>query len=181
MPDTRLLIEPKIDGCAIALQYRDGNLEKAISRKGTDVTSKISRIQELPNQLPLQGIFQVRGELYAPNQTPRFSQRISSGFLRAKEGFAERVSLCSFQILNSKLNQHEAKKYLKKLGFSTPKDIACNFTSQVQLFRKQWLEGKLFEEYPTDGIVVKINSRKLQLMREKSQGAYPYWQMAIKY
>ena len=30
--DTRLLIEPKIDGCAIALQYRDGTLEKAISR-----------------------------------------------------------------------------------------------------------------------------------------------------
>ena len=32
LPDTRLLIEPKIDGCAIALQYRNGNLEKAISR-----------------------------------------------------------------------------------------------------------------------------------------------------
>ena len=29
--DTRLLIEPKIDGCAVALQYRDGTLEKAIS------------------------------------------------------------------------------------------------------------------------------------------------------
>ena len=38
--DTRLLIEPKIDGCAVALQYRDGTLEKAISRKGVDITSK---------------------------------------------------------------------------------------------------------------------------------------------
>ena len=28
LEDTRLLIEPKIDGCAVALQYRDGTLEK---------------------------------------------------------------------------------------------------------------------------------------------------------
>ncbi len=28
---------------------------------------------------------------------------------------------------------------------------------------------------------IKINSRKLQLLREKSYGCYPYWQMAIKY
>ena len=44
LPDTRLLIEPKIDGIAIALQYRDGNLEKSISRKGIDVTNKIAEI-----------------------------------------------------------------------------------------------------------------------------------------
>ena len=179
--DTRLLIEPKIDGCAIALQYRNGILEKAISRKGTDVTSKIAKIQDIPNQLPIQGIFQVRGELYAPNRAPNFSQRIASGFLRAREGPGEGISFCSFQILNSRLNQYEAKKHLKKLGFSTPKDVYCNFTSQVQIFRKQWLDKKLFTEYPTDGIVVKINSRKLQLIREKSYGQYPHWAMAIKY
>ncbi len=181
LPDTRLLIEPKIDGCAIALQYRNGTLEKSISRKGTDITSKITKIQTIPKQIPIRGIFQVRGELYAPNQAPNFSQRISSGFLRAKEGFGENLIFCSFQILNSRLNQHESKKHLSKLGFSTPKDISCNFTNQVKIFRKQWLEGKLFKEYPNDGIVVKINSRKLQLIREKSNIDYPYWQMAIKY
>jgi len=46
--DTRLLIEPKIDGCAVALQYRDGTLEKAISRKGADVTSKLIKVQDIP-------------------------------------------------------------------------------------------------------------------------------------
>ena len=181
LPDTRLLIEPKIDGCAIALQYRNGNLEKAISRTGNDVTSKIAKVQDISNQLPIRGVFQVRGELYAPNQSPNFSQRIASGFLRAKEGFGESLSFCSFQILNSRLNQHESKKHLSKLGFSTPKDISCNFTNQVRIYRKQWLEGRLFKEYPTDGIVVKINSRKLQLIREKSKLDYPYWQIAIKY
>jgi DNA ligase (NAD+) len=180
LADTRLLIEPKIDGCAVALQYNDGNLEKAISRKGTDITSKLLKVQDIPNPLPLRGVLQVRGELYVPNQSPNFSQRIASGFLRAKEGFSERLSFCAFQIINSTLNQYESKKTLSKLGFTITQDITCNLTSQVQVFRKQWLKGKLFKKYPTDGIVVKINSRKLQLIREKSNLDYPYWQVAIK-
>ena len=181
LPNTRLLIEPKIDGCAVALQYRNGHLEKAISRKGTDVTSKLIKVQDIPNKLPIRGVLQVRGELYAPNQAPNISQKISSGFIRAKEGFSECISFCSFQILNSTLNQYESKMSLSELGFTIPKDIYCKFTSQVQVFRKQWLEGNLFGEYPTDGIVVKINSRKLQLIRENSKLAFPYWQVAIKY
>ena len=32
-----------------------------------------------------------------------------------------------------------------------------------------------------NGIVVKINSRKLQLIREKSYGCYPHCAMAIEY
>ena len=181
LTDTRLLIEPKIDGCAVALQYIDGTLKKAISREGDDVTSKLIKVKDIPKIIPIRRVLQVRGELYAPNKAPNISQRIASGFIRAKEGFSECLSLCSFQIINSSLNQYESKKSLANLGFRVPKDISCNFTSQVQVFRKQWLEGKLFKEYPTDGIVVKINSRKLQLIREKSKLYYPYWQVAIKY
>ena len=71
--------------------------------------------------------------------------------------------------------------YLQDLGFTIPESKPCNFTSQVELYRQQWLDGKLFNEYPTDGIVIKINSRKLQLIREKSYECYAHWQMAIKY
>ena len=181
LPRTKLLIEPKIVGCAIALQYRNGKLEKSINREGKDVTNKIIKVQDIPKQLAISSLFQVRGELYTPNRTSNFSKRIASGFLRAKEGIRKDLSFCSFQILNTRLNQFEAKKYLKKLGFSTPHDIYCNFTSQVQILRKKWANGELFTNYPTDGIVVKINSRKLQLIREKSYGVYPYWQIAIKY
>jgi len=180
LPRTKMLVEPKINGCAIALQYRDGKLEKVISRKGKDVTNKIIKIQDVPKQLAISGIFQVRGELYASNRTSNFSQRIASKFLSSKEGLRKDLCFCSFQILNTRLNQSKAKRYLKNLGFSTPNDIYCNFTSQIQILRKQWIEGKLFTNYPTDGIVIKINSRKLQLLREKSFGCYPHWQIALK-
>ena len=181
LPRTKLLIEPKIDGCAIALQYKDGKLEKSINKEGRDVTNEIIKVQDIPKQLAISSLFQVRGELYTPNRTSHFSKRITIRFLRAKEGIREDLSICSFQILNTRLNQFEAKKYLKKLGFSTTHDIYCNFTSQIQILEKKWANGELFADYPTDGIVVKINSRKLQLIREKSNGIYPYWQMAIKY
>ena len=34
LANTRLLIEPKIDGCAVALQYRGGTLRKQFLEKG---------------------------------------------------------------------------------------------------------------------------------------------------
>ena len=34
LPDTRLIVTPKIDGCAVGLMYTKGKLVKAITRKG---------------------------------------------------------------------------------------------------------------------------------------------------
>ena len=183
LPDTRLIIEPKIDGCAIAVQYIDGNLVKAIARKGGDVTNKIKDIPDVPSKIKVKGLIQIRGELFAPaeHNRPSYSQRQAGGYLRAAASKSDHLSFCSFQIINGRLNQFESLKYLKKLGFSVPATKQCNFTSEVNLYRKLWSEGKLFADYPTDGIVVKINSRKLQLLREKSYGCYPWRQMSIKH
>ena len=38
--DEDIVVEPKIDGCAIAIKYIDGKFDSAISRKGSDVTRK---------------------------------------------------------------------------------------------------------------------------------------------
>ena len=183
LPDTRLIIEPKIDGCAIALQYKDGILEKCITRKGLDVTSKIKSIPDVPSTVKVQGLFQVRGELFNPSEyeRPTYSQRQAGGYLRAADSKSDHLSFCGFQIINGRLNQHDSLQYLKKLGFTIPEYKSLNFTSQVEMYRKQWIDGQLFNNYPTEGIVVKINSRKLQLIREKSNESYPHWAMAIKY
>ncbi len=180
---TRLIIEPKIDGCSIAIQYIDGELVKAISRKGIDLTNKLKKIPDVPNKIAIKGLFQVRGELFAPSeyQRPTYSQRLAAAYMRAADSKSDHLSFCSFQIINGRLNQHESLVYLKKLCFTTPEYKSLNFTSQVEIFRKQWANKKLFTNYPTDGIVVKINSRKLQLLREKSYEVYPFWQMALKY
>ena len=50
---TKLLIELKIDGYAIALRYRNGKLEKSINREGRDVPNKIIKVQDIPKQLAI--------------------------------------------------------------------------------------------------------------------------------
>ena len=182
LPDTRLLIEPKIDGCAIAIKYIDGKFSKAISRKGRDVSKKIYQIKTVPKQINIRSSFVVRGELFTAEEEPSFSQRIASGYLRSGDYQPnKKICFCAFQIINGRLNQYESHIYCRKLGFTIPKFVEANRTSQVETYRQAWKSGKLFADYPTDGIVVKINSRKLQLLREKSYGVYPYWQIAIKY
>ena len=182
LPDTRLLIEPKIDGCAIAIKYIDGKFSKAISRKGRDVSKKIYQIKTVPKQINIRSSFVVRGELFTAEEEPSFSQRIASGYLRSGDYQPnKKICFCAFQIINGRLNQYESHIYCRKLGFTIPKFVEANRTSQVETYRQAWKARKLFNDYPTDGIVVKINSRKLQLLREKSYGVYPYWQMAIKY
>ena len=81
---------------------------------------------------------------------------------------------------NGRLNQYETLNYLKKCGFSTPQCYFTNLTSEIEIYKKNWLERKIFVKYPTDGIVIKINSRKLQLHREKSLSKNNEWQYAIE-
>ena len=45
---TRLLIQPKIDGCGIAIKYVNGKFGKTIIRKGSDVTEKIKTNKSIP-------------------------------------------------------------------------------------------------------------------------------------
>ena len=182
LPNTRLLIEPKIDGVAIAIKYIDGKLEKAISRKGVDVTNKIKQVKDVPKEINIRSSFMVRGELFTEQEAPSYSQRIASGYLRSGHDQPNsKISFCSFQIINTKTNEYESLIYCRELGFTIPKFVEANRTSQVEVYRKAWLNGKLFNEYPTDGIVIKINSRKLQLIRESNKDQPLLWQYAIKY
>ncbi|MBO8223086.1 NAD-dependent DNA ligase [Prochlorococcus marinus str. XMU1401] len=182
LPDTKLLIQPKIDGCAVAIKYENGKLEKAISRKGSDITQKIKTIKSIPREINIRSSFVVRGELFTAEEAPSYSQRIASGYLRSKDYQPNpKITFCAFQIINSNCNEYESLIYCRKLGFTIPEIVEANRTSQVETFRQAWKSGKLFSNWPTDGIVVKINSRKLQLLREKSYGTYPHSALAIKY
>ena len=182
LPSTRLLIEPKIVGCAIAIKYVDGKFNSSISRKGKDVSKKIQAVKDVPKEISVRSCLMVRGELFTPEKRSNYSQRISFGYLRSRNYQPnQEISFCAFQIINSNCNEYESLIYLRKLGFTIPEIVEANRTSQVEIFWKAWKSGKLFTYYPTDGLVVKINSRKLQLLREKSSRVYPFWQIAIKH
>ncbi len=70
----RWTIEPKVDGVALSLTYRDGLLELAATRgdgtTGDDVTQNIRTIRSIPLRLEgrVPALLEVRGEVYLPKK-----------------------------------------------------------------------------------------------------------------
>ena len=112
--------------------------------------------------LPINIGIQIRGELYGHRLIPTKSQALAGGHLRKKIPTGDGLSFCSFEILNTELNKHTQLIQLKKLGFEVPEHKFTNYLSEVDIYRKLWLEGRLFSSYPMDGFVLTVNSRKLQ-------------------
>ncbi len=69
-PAPRVVVEPKIDGCAVTLFYREGRLAYAATRGdgrvGDDITANVRTMKNIPFTLP-QGapaVLEVRGEIF---------------------------------------------------------------------------------------------------------------------
>ena len=77
--DTDIVVEPKIDGCAVAIEYRDGKIHKATTRKGKDITRKMTNVHSVPLSVSTKETIQIRGELYTKNVAGNVSQRIATG------------------------------------------------------------------------------------------------------
>ncbi len=161
LPGTRLIIEPKIIGVAIALSYEGGHLVKAISKSGLETKQAIMKNKNVPIQLQIKKNIEIRGVLYRANLDGVSSEPLAINFLK-KNQMEEALKFCAFQILNSNQNQYQSLKELHKLGFEVPETESTKFKSEVSLYVQLWREGELFAKYPTDGIVLKVNSKKLQ-------------------
>ncbi len=71
--EPHVVVEPKIDGCAVTLMYREGKLAYAATRGdgsvGDDITANVRTIKSVPQQLPpgAPNTLEVRGEIYMPS------------------------------------------------------------------------------------------------------------------
>lgn len=63
----RFVVQPKLDGSAISLEYRRGMLVRAVTRgsgtRGEDVTRNVRRIPNIPSRIKWRGDCYVRGEV----------------------------------------------------------------------------------------------------------------------
>ena len=177
LPDfTKVMVQPKYDGCAVAIEYRDGIIHKAITRKGKDITRKMTNVHSVPLSVPTKDTIQIRGELYTKNVAGNVSQRIAAGYLRSKS-FIPNVNLTfsAFQIININMDQFTQLQFLRlSLGFDVP-SWSLTEVVHIEKYRRSWLNKNLYCNTPTDGIVVKINDYLLKQTRPS------YWQIAIKY
>ena len=182
--NTPLVIEPKIDGVALALVYQSGELQRAYTRSGRDVTRYALEVPDIPLTVSRYGKFTVRGELYAFNEHAPKSQRIAAAQLRRIQPECHLLSFVAFQILNSQNDHKDNLKELTKLDFRVVPYVEANSYDEIKKCHNDWLDGRFFESnyftfLPTDGIVVKINSRSIQKQLGQSKRC-PHWAVALK-
>jgi DNA ligase (NAD+) len=87
----RYILEPKIDGLAIALHYLDGELQTAVTRgdgwSGENVTQNVRQIRAIPNTIEYKGKLEVRGEVFITKKDfDLLNQSIAEGLKPGKMG-----------------------------------------------------------------------------------------------
>ena len=178
LPNTRLILEPKINGSSIGIQYINGKLNKAIDEYSLDITEKINSIRNIPKSIPIKKRIEIHGVLYNEeiNTNKNIKSKLNNN--KNKSTIQNEIKFCSFHIFHCKLNQFQTLQELKKLNLEIPENYFTIYTSDIEIYRKCWREGKLFQKYPSRGIVVKINSRKLQKQLGESN-LTRYWAYTI--
>ncbi|EEC21159.1 DNA ligase, NAD-dependent [Borreliella afzelii ACA-1] len=198
-------VEPKIDGCSIVLYYKDGILEKALTRGngkfGNDVTKNIRTIRHVPLFLGEKVDLVLRGEVYITKENflkiNKFlekpytnSRNLASGILRrvdSREVANFPLNIFIYDFLNAGLDfktNNLAIEKLKKLGFKVNPLIRFfdqkSSIKEVLNYIADITKKRNSFEYEIDGVVLKVSDFAL---REKLGYTlhHPKWAMAYKF
>ena len=208
VPDAQFVVEPKIDGLSVSLEYRDGKFFRGSTRGnglvGEDVTLNLKTIQTVPMTLSRDLPFvEVRGEVYMPRavfeslvaqqmeneETPFKNPRnAAAGGLRQKDPrvtAARKLSIFVFnlqQIMGKEISGHkESLDVLKELGFTVIPSYKRfdRIEEAVEEVRCiREMRGKY--SFDIDGAVIKVDSFS-QREQLGSTAKFPRWAVAFKY
>ena len=200
------VIEPKVDGLSVAVEYRDGLFVRGATRgdgvTGEDVTENLRTIAALPKRLagaPERLI--VRGEVYMSREVffqlnaqreiageslfanPRNAAAGSLRQLDPAVAAQRRLDIILFNIqLSSRpfATHFETLEFLRELGFPTIPGILCPDGPACTQAIHRIGEERGNYPYDIDGAVVKLN--ELPLREELGSTAKaPRWAVAYKY
>lgn len=202
------VVEAKIDGLSVSLEYRGGVFVRGSTRGdgvvGEDVTENLMTIRDIPQHLDGAPEFlEVRGEVYmphsaffklkeqqeledkAPFKNPR---NAAAGSLRQKDAAvtaSRGLSIFVFNLQQSEgktfATHHETLDYIASLGFPVSPRYSV-FHSIDDAIREIETIGELRGtlEFDIDGAVIKVND----LAAREALGStnkFPRWAIAFKY
>jgi len=162
LPNTRIILEPKIIGSIIGIQYINGEINKAINKNSQDITESVRSLKNIPKSLPIKNRIEIQGVLFDYKTTSNKKNQTEFIEIQNFKSQSKRLIFCAFQIFHCNINHYQSLQELKHLNFEIPQTQFTNFISDIEIYLQCWREGKLFTSYPTNGLVLKINSRKLQ-------------------
>ena len=207
-PDAEYVLEMKIDGLSVAIEYVNGVYQRAATRGdglvGEDVTENVKTIGAVPLRLrnaPERIV--VRGEIYMPRSTfdkintkrdeeglaplanPRNAAAGTIRQLDPKVAASRGLSIFIFNVQSSTETPYkthaESIAYLKSLGFRTVDEVGV-YRDMEEAYEAILRMGGVRTgfDYETDGAVLKVNDLG---MREAlgSTAKAPRWAAAFKY
>ena len=207
-PTFRFVCEPKIDGLAVSLIYRDGLFERGATRGngeiGEDVTHNLRTIARLPRRIDdAPALLEVRGEIYislpdfqalneraaaAGLSTFMNPRNTAAGTIRQLDPAltAQRpLSMWAYGIGAVEglelTNQWEVLTWLREHGFPVNREIvAVDDEEAVVAQCLEWQRRRGALDFEIDGVVVKVSDFELQ-RRLGSVGRDPRWAVAWKF
>lgn len=203
------ICELKFDGVAIGLTYRNGRLEKAVTRgdgtMGDDVTVNVRTIRTIP--LELHGSdypdeFEIRGEIFMPRsvfedlnrereeigETPFANPRNAAAgtlkLLNSAEVARRKLDCTLYFLLGDKLpadNHYQCMLKAREWGFKISDHMAlCANLTEVQNYIEYWDKARKKLPFDTDGVVIKVNSYRQQNILGLTAKT-PRWATAFKF
>jgi DNA ligase (NAD+) len=209
-PEFEFVAEPKIDGLAMSLLYRDGVFERGATRGngeiGEDVTHNIRTIGQIPLRLDMEdppALVEVRGEVYMslPDFAALNERRAEQGlstFMNPRNSAAGTIrqldprlaserplSFWAYQVGTTEgitFDSHwEALEWLRARRFPVHPDIA-RLTDEAKVVARcqEWERRRGSLDFEIDGVVVKVSQYALQ-RRLGVVGRDPRWAVAWKF
>lgn len=202
------VVEPKIDGLSVSLEYRDGVFVRGSTRGdgsvGEDITANLRTVRAIPLRLKTDLPFiEVRGEVYMPhsifhklveeqelNEEKPFKnpRNAAAGSLRQKNPkitAKRKLDIFVFNVQqidgHSLSNHKQSLDYLKELGFKTIPFYTefKNIDGAIDEL-KRIADIRYTLPFDIDGAVIKINDfEKRRILG--STAKFPKWAIAFKY
>lgn len=202
------VVEPKIDGLSVSLEYENGVFLRGSTRGDGDVGEDVSGNLRVIHNIPLKlnkdiPYIEVRGEVYMPKKSfervvdrqningekPFKNPRnAAAGSLRQKDSAVTATRGLDIFVFNIQqiegvtLNSHkQSLDFLKELGFNTiPSYVRVdNIDDAIKEIDKIG-ESRGSLEFDIDGAVIKVDDFS-QRERLGSTSKYPKWAVAFKY
>ena len=134
LPNTRIIIEPKIIGSIIGIQYINGKLNKVINKKSQDITEIVRSLKIIPKSLPIKNRIEIQGILFDCKTTSNKKNQTEFIEIQNFKSQSKRLIFCAFQIFHCNINHYQSLQELKYLNFEIPQTQFTNFISDIEIY-----------------------------------------------
>lgn len=190
----KIIASPKIDGCAVSIQYNEeGELSRGATRGngiiGELITKNVLEVKDIPKKINLKNA-EVRGEIYMKLSTfKKYSKEfanprnLAAGAIKQKnpEKTAEyNLSFWGYDILGIDAETEvQKRKYLQENKIPTVEWKLIK-KDEMQKIYESYLERVGESDFETDGVVYKVNDISEQ-ERLGSTAHHPRYAIAYKF